>query len=66
VAAWLARRLTVATLRELTEPFGLSHPDSVRNLLNRADRMAAKIAFDRGACEERRNVARKTFHMCYD
>jgi len=37
VAAWLARRLTTATLRELTEPFGLSHPDSVRSLLNRAE-----------------------------
>jgi REP element-mobilizing transposase RayT len=37
VAAWLARRLTVATLRELAKPFGLGHPDSVRGLLNRAE-----------------------------
>ncbi len=37
VAAWLARRLTVATLRELAKPFGLTHPDSVRNLLGRAE-----------------------------
>ena len=37
VAAWLARRLTVATLRELAEPFGLRHPDSVRGLLGRAE-----------------------------
>ena len=37
VAAWLARRLTVATLRELVEPFGLGHPDSVGNLLGRAE-----------------------------
>ena len=37
VAAWLARRLTVATLRELAEPFGLGNPDSVRNLLGRAE-----------------------------
>ena len=37
VAAWLARRLTVATLRELVEPFGLRHPDSVRGLLVRAE-----------------------------
>ncbi len=37
VAAWLARRLTVATLREMTEPFGLRHPDSVRGLLGRAE-----------------------------
>lgn len=39
VAAWLARRLTTATLRELSEPLGLSHPDSVRNLTRRVDRM---------------------------
>jgi hypothetical protein len=37
VAAWLARRLTVATLRDLMEPFGLTHPDSVRGLINRAE-----------------------------
>jgi len=37
IAAWLARRLTVATLRELVEPFGLGHPDSVRGLLSRAE-----------------------------
>lgn len=37
VAAWLARQVTVATLRELMEPFGLSHPDSVRSLVNRAE-----------------------------
>jgi chromosomal replication initiation ATPase DnaA len=37
VAAWLARRVTTATLRELTAPFGLGHPDSVRNLIRRAD-----------------------------
>jgi hypothetical protein len=37
IAAWLARRLTVATLRELMEPFGLGHPDSVRGLLGRAE-----------------------------
>ena len=37
VAAWLARRLTVATLRELMAPFGLTHPDSVRSLINRAE-----------------------------
>jgi hypothetical protein len=33
IAAWLARRLTVATLREPTRPFGLGHPDSVRSLI---------------------------------
>jgi putative transposase len=38
VAAWLAHRLTAATLRELTEPFGLNHPGSLSNLIRRADR----------------------------
>lgn len=38
VAAWLARRLTDATLRELVSAFGLGHPDSVSNLVRRADR----------------------------
>jgi len=37
VAAWLARRVTTATLRELSSPFGLGHPDSVRNLIRRAE-----------------------------
>ena len=41
-AAWLARRLTVATLRELTVAFGLGHPDSVRNLTRRAERAMAQ------------------------
>jgi REP element-mobilizing transposase RayT len=37
LAAWLARRLTGATLRDLAEPFGLGHPDSVSNLVRRAN-----------------------------
>jgi len=42
VAAWLARRWTTATLRELAELFGLSHPGSVSNLLRRVDRAVAE------------------------
>jgi REP element-mobilizing transposase RayT len=42
VAAWLARRLTVATLRELAEPFGLRHPDSVRGLVQRTEKAMAR------------------------
>ena len=38
LAAWLARELTPVTLRELSAAFGLTHPDSVRNLIRRADR----------------------------
>ena len=42
VAAWLARRPTVATLRELAEPFGLGHPDRVRGLINRTEKAMAR------------------------
>jgi len=38
VAAWLARRRSSATLRALAPAFGLSHPDSVSNLVRRVDR----------------------------
>jgi REP-associated tyrosine transposase len=38
LAAWLARELTPVTLRELSTALGLTHPDSVRNLIRRADR----------------------------
>ena len=38
VAAWLARRLTSATLRELSVPLGLGRPESVSNLTRRVDR----------------------------
>jgi len=36
LAAYLAHRRTTATLRELAAAFGLSHPDSVSNLIRRA------------------------------
>ncbi len=38
VAAWLARRLTTATLRELSALLGLGRPESVSNLTRRIDR----------------------------
>lgn len=38
IAAWVARRTTTATLRELSTAFGLGHPDSVHELIKRADR----------------------------
>ena len=38
LAAWLARELTPVTRRELSAAFGLTHPDSVRNLIRRVDR----------------------------
>ncbi len=42
VAAWLARRLTTATLRELSVPLGLGRPESVSNLTRRIDVDLAK------------------------
>ena len=41
-AAYLAHRHTTATLRELATPFGLNHPDSVSNLIRRAEKSLAK------------------------
>ena len=35
MAAYLYRRYTSATLRELSDRFGLSHPDSVSDLIRR-------------------------------
>ena len=42
LAALLAHRRTVATLRDLSHHFGLSHPDSVSNLIRRAENALAK------------------------
>ncbi|HUS39093.1 MAG TPA: hypothetical protein VMX74_06565 [Pirellulales bacterium] len=41
LAAYLAHRRTSATLRQLAEPFVLRHPDSVSNLIRRAERQLA-------------------------
>ena len=38
VAAWLARQLSTATMRELAADFGLTHPTSLSNLTRRAER----------------------------
>jgi putative transposase len=61
VAAWLARRLTTATLRELAGPLGLGRPESVSNLTRRVDRDMAKssqLGKDLRTLESR--IARKT------
>ena len=42
LAAWMAHRNTTATLRDLAGHFGLSHPDSVSNLIRRVDRELAR------------------------
>ena len=47
IAAWMAHRRTTSTLRELSGAFGLHHPDSVSNLIRRAETLinqSAKVA----------------------
>ena len=47
IAAWMAHRRTTSTLRELSGAFGLHHPDSVSNLIRRAEAaigQSAKVA----------------------
>jgi hypothetical protein len=47
LAAYLAHRHTTATLRDLAAPFGLNHPDSVSNLIRRAEKQLAQSPKDR-------------------
>ena len=47
LAAYLAHRHTTATLRDLAAPFGLNHPDSVSNLIRRAEKHLAQSRQDR-------------------
>jgi len=42
IAAWMAHRRTTSTLRELSGIFGLQHPDSVSNLIRRAEAAIGK------------------------
>jgi chromosomal replication initiation ATPase DnaA len=44
LAAYLAHRRTTATLRELAACFGLGPPDSVSNLIRRAEKAISKSA----------------------
>ena len=60
VAAWLARRLTTATLRELAVAFGLNHPDSVSNLVRRIDRQLVASRELRGIIEAIEETLTKT------
>jgi chromosomal replication initiation ATPase DnaA len=62
LAAWLARELTPVTLRELSTAFGLTHPDSVRNLIRRADRALLGSRLLRGEIEAIRHHLPKTGH----
>ena len=58
-AAWLARRLTTATLRELAGPLGLGRPESVSNLTRRIDRhLASKPQLHKQLAEIERRMVR--------
>ncbi len=41
-AAWLSRRVTTATLRELSVPLGLTRPESVSHLTRRMERVLSR------------------------
>jgi len=60
LAAWLARELTPVTLRELSAAFGLTHPDSVGNLVNRANRALRASARLRDEIDVIRQIISKT------
>ena len=61
-AAWLSRRLTTATLRELSVPLGLTRPESVSNLTRRMERQLIrdpKMKQDLATIESRLDRKRK-------
>jgi len=61
VAAWLARRLTTSTLRELAPMFGLTHPDSVSGLTRRIEgKLAGSSRLQRDIAAIRESLADKT------
>ena len=60
LVARLARELTPVTLRELSAAFGLTHPDSVRNLIRGADRALLGSRLLRGEIEAIRHRLPKT------
>ena len=60
VAAWLARKWTAATLRQLAEPLGLTHPDSVNNLVRRAERAVRGSAQVRAEIDAIESTFRRT------
>jgi len=53
IAAWMAHRRTTSTLRELSGVFGLRHPDSVSNLIRRAE----------AAINQSANIANQIKHL---
>lgn len=59
VADWLTRRSTPATLRGLAPHFGLTHPESVSNLVRRAERLLGKSPRFRNNVERLRTSLEK-------
>ncbi len=56
MAAYLCRRYTSATLRELSERFGLSHPDSASDLIRRD---AKRIEKSKEAVRQQKAIEKK-------
>ena len=56
VAAYLCRRYTSATLRELSERFGLSHPDSASDLIRRG---AKRLEQSNDAIRHQKSIEKK-------
>jgi chromosomal replication initiation ATPase DnaA len=61
-AAWLARELTPATLRELSTAFGLTKPGGVVNLIRRANRALLESASLRRELDAIRSSLAKIKH----
>jgi len=53
IAAWMAHRRTTSTVRELSDAFGLRHPDSVSNFIRRAE----------AAINQSANIANQIKHL---
>jgi REP element-mobilizing transposase RayT len=60
VAAWLARRLSTATMRELAGAFGLTNPTSLSNLTRRVDQKLKTSAKLRAEIKTLRDQLLKT------
>jgi chromosomal replication initiation ATPase DnaA len=60
VAALLCRQLTSSTLSELSQHFGLEHPDSAANLVRRANKLIASSSKYKKRFEALRETLLKT------
>ncbi len=64
MAALLCRRHTAVTLADLSQRFGLRHPDSSANLVRRAKTQEEKhLSYRRQIARAESQLARKTEHQ---